>query len=157
MCASGSGVDEPFHTSLLPASFIKFPESYTVTILKRNPVREPKSGVLHYELSCLEGGGNRSPLGVVWCRLKGCGWESRHWGDLISFVINLTEVNSQVALVVKNPPAKAEDVGDVGSIPGSGRCAGEGNGNPLQCSCLEKSHGQKSLAGYSPWGSQRGD
>ena len=36
--------------------------------------------------------------------------------------------------VVKNPPAKA---GDVGSIPGSGRSAGEGNGNPLQYSCLE--------------------
>ena len=29
---------------------------------------------------------------------------------------------------------------------------GERNGNPLQYSCLEKSHGQRSLAGYSPWG-----
>ena len=29
---------------------------------------------------------------------------------------------------------------------------GGGNGNPLQYSCLEKSHGQRSLAGYSPWG-----
>ena len=36
--------------------------------------------------------------------------------------------------VVKNPPANA---GDVGSIPGSGRLPGEGNGNPLQYSCLE--------------------
>ena len=36
--------------------------------------------------------------------------------------------------VVKNPPANA---GDVGSIPGSGRSPGEGNGNPLQYSCLE--------------------
>ena len=35
--------------------------------------------------------------------------------------------------VVKNPPANA---GDVGSIPGSGRLPGEGNGSPLQCSCL---------------------
>ena len=35
---------------------------------------------------------------------------------------------------VKNPPANA---GDVGSIPGSGRPPGEGNGNPLQHSCLE--------------------
>ena len=33
--------------------------------------------------------------------------------------------------------ASAEDVGDPGSIPGSGRCPGEGNGNPLQYSCLE--------------------
>ena len=36
-------------------------------------------------------------------------------------------------LSVKNPPANA---GDVGSIPGSGRSPGEGNGNPLQYSCL---------------------
>ena len=36
--------------------------------------------------------------------------------------------------VVKNLPAKA---GDMGSIPGLGRAPGEGNGNPLQYSCLE--------------------
>ena len=36
--------------------------------------------------------------------------------------------------MVKNPPANA---GDVGSIPGWGRSPGEGNGNPIQCSCLE--------------------
>ena len=41
---------------------------------------------------------------------------------------------SQVALVVKNPPANA---GDAGSVPGSGRFPGKGNGNPLQYSCLE--------------------
>ena len=44
---------------------------------------------------------------------------------------------SQVALVVKNPPASAGDVRDMGSIPGLGRSPGEGNGNPLQYSCLE--------------------
>ena len=37
-------------------------------------------------------------------------------------------------LVVKNPPANAGDAGDVGSVPGSGRSAGVGNGNPLQYS-----------------------
>ena len=37
-------------------------------------------------------------------------------------------------------------------IPGSGRSPGEGNGNPLQYSCLENPHGQRSLSGYSPWG-----
>ena len=36
-------------------------------------------------------------------------------------------------------PANAGDVRDAGSIPGSGRSPGEGNGNPLQCSCLENS------------------
>ena len=44
---------------------------------------------------------------------------------------------SQVALVVKNLPATAGDVRDVGSIPGLGRSPGEGHVNPLQYSCLE--------------------
>ena len=39
-------------------------------------------------------------------------------------------------LAVKNPPANAEDIGDMGSIPGSGRSPGEGYGNPLQYFCL---------------------
>ena len=38
---------------------------------------------------------------------------------------------SQVAPVVKNPPANAGDSRDIGSIPGLGRFPGEGNGNPL--------------------------
>ena len=41
---------------------------------------------------------------------------------------------------------------EMGSLPGSGRSLGEENGNPLQYSCLEKSHGLRSLAGYSLWG-----
>ena len=41
-----------------------------------------------------------------------------------------------MALVVNSPPANAGDVGDAGSIPGLGRSPGEGNGNPLQYSCL---------------------
>ena len=41
--------------------------------------------------------------------------------------------------VVKNPPAKAGDTVDVGSIPGSGRSPGKGNGNPLQYSSLASS------------------
>ena len=39
-------------------------------------------------------------------------------------------------MVLKNLPASARDSGDKGLIPGSGRSAGEGNGNPLQYSCL---------------------
>ena len=42
-----------------------------------------------------------------------------------------------VALAVKNLPANAGDIRDVGSILGSGRSLGGGNGNPLQYSCLE--------------------
>jgi len=44
---------------------------------------------------------------------------------------------SQVALMVKNLPANARDIRDVGLIPGSGRSPGEGHGNPLQYCCLE--------------------
>ena len=43
---------------------------------------------------------------------------------------------SQLAQI-KKLCANAGDVGDSRSIPGSGRSPGEGNGNPLQCSCLE--------------------
>ena len=41
--------------------------------------------------------------------------------------------------------------GDVGSIPGSEKSPREGNGNPLQYSCLGNPHGQRSLVGYSQW------
>ena len=63
----------------------------------------------------------------------------------------------QVVLVVKNPPTKAGDVRDAGLILGSGRTLGGGHGNPLQYSCLENPHGQRSLVGYSPWGLHESD
>ena len=44
---------------------------------------------------------------------------------------------SQVALMVKNPPANAGDIRDPGSIPGLGKSPGGGHENPLQHSCLE--------------------
>ena len=44
---------------------------------------------------------------------------------------------SQMALVVKNPPANTGEVRDAGSVPGLGRSPGEGHCNPLQYSCLE--------------------
>ena len=64
---------------------------------------------------------------------KGVPFNLRHGGQLG----NKREVASQVVLVVKNPPANAGDVRDVGLIPGWGRSPGEGHGNPLQYSCLE--------------------
>ena len=54
--------------------------------------------------------------------------------------------------MVKNPPANA---GDKGSIPGSGGAPGVGNGQPTPVFLPEKSHAQKSLMGYSPWGHKR--
>ena len=56
----------------------------------------------------------------------------------------------------KNPPASAGDRRDVGLIPGLGRSPGEGHGNPPGFLPGE-SHGQKSLAGYSPWGRTESD
>ena len=44
------------------------------------------------------------------------------------------------------------NMGDLGSIPGLGEPPGGGHSNPLQYSCLENPHGQRSQAGYSPWG-----
>ena len=46
-------------------------------------------------------------------------------------------LSSQMALVVKNPPANAGNIRDTGSIPGLGQDPGEGQGNSLQYSCLE--------------------
>ena len=44
------------------------------------------------------------------------------------------------------------NAGGLGLIPGLGRSSGGGHGNPLHDSYLENPHGQRSLAGYSPWG-----
>ena len=55
---------------------------------------------------------------------------------------------SLVVQLVKNPPALQV---------GLGRSPGGGHGNPLQYSCLENTHGQRSLAGYSPWGCKESD
>ena len=54
--------------------------------------------------------------------------------------------------VVKSPLANE---GEAGLISGLGRFPEEGNGHPLLYSCLRKSHGQRSLVGYSPWGRKR--
>ena len=48
------------------------------------------------------------------------------------------------------------NVGDLGLIPGLGRSPGVGYGNPLQYSCLENPHGQRSLVACSPWGQRLG-
>jgi len=57
----------------------------------------------------------------------------------------------------KESTFNALDIGDTGSIPRSGRSPGGGHGNPLQYPCLENPHGQRSLAGYRPWGRRKSD
>ena len=56
--------------------------------------------------------------------------------------------------MLKNPPCNE---GHLGWIPGLGRSLEGGHGNPLQYSCLENPHEQRSLAGYSPWGRKEMD
>ena len=56
--------------------------------------------------------------------------------------------------MVKNPPAKA---GNVGSIPGLGRSPGKGNGNPLQYSFLENSTDRGAWQAPRPWGHKESD
>ena len=61
------------------------------------------------------------------------------------FEITMYKINIRAFLVnaggsaVKNLPDNAGDEGDTGLIPGFGRSPGEGNGHPVQCSCLENS------------------
>ena len=49
------------------------------------------------------------------------------------------------------------NAGEVGLIPGLGRSPEEGHGYPLHYFFLENPHGQRSLAGYSPWGCNESD
>ena len=58
-----------------------------------------------------------------------------------------------MAQTVKNPPAMQE----IWVVSGLERSPGEGKCYPLQYSCLENLYGQKSLAGYSPWGHKESD
>ena len=51
----------------------------------------------------------------------------------------------------------AYNAGDLGLIPELERSSGEGNGDPLQYSSLKNPHGQRSLAGYRPWGCKESD
>ena len=66
------------------------------------------------------------------------------------------EIRDQIANIYWLPggsdgKASACNAGDPGSIPGSGRSPGEGNGNPLQYSCLENSMDVRSLVGCHLW------
>ena len=77
------------------------------------------------------------------------------WGSFIfiSFIyFSLQWRASQVALVVKNPPANAGVRRDTGSIPGLGRFPWRGAWQPTPVFLPGKSHGQRSLVGYSPQG-----
>ncbi|CAI9156423.1 unnamed protein product [Rangifer tarandus platyrhynchus] len=88
-------------------------------------------------------------LGLDILNLK-CPWHLQLKMPRSQFCMSIWSVAFPGCSVVKNLPANA---GDPGSIPGSGRSPGEGNGNPLHYSC----HGQRSLTGYSPWAYKESD
>ena len=68
------------------------------------------------------------------------------------FLINFCEPNIALGFPGgSDGKTSACNAGDLGLIPGSGRFPGEGNDNPLQLFLPGESHGQRSLAGYSPW------
>ena len=99
----------------------------------------------HFSLSCIgEGNGNPLQCSCLENPRDGGAW----WAAVYGVAQSQTRLkrcssssSSKVALVVKNLLANARDMRDMGSIPGSGRSPGGGH----VC-------GQKSLAGYSPWG-----
>ena len=67
-----------------------------------------------------------------------------------------TELNMSMAFFGDSDSKESTcSVGDLGSFPGLGRSPGGGYGTPLQYSCLENPHGQRSL--YSPWGLKESD
>ena len=68
----------------------------------------------------------------------------------ILFILYIVVYGSEVK-------ASACSVGDLGSIPGSGRSPGEGNGNPTPVFLPGESHGRRSLVGYSPRGHKESD
>ena len=69
-----------------------------------------------------------------------------------------TKGASLEAQLVKSLPAMQQTwVQSLGSLPALARSPGGGHGNPLQYSGLENPHGQRSLAGYSPWGHKESD
>ena len=59
--------------------------------------------------------------------------------------------------MVKNTPANAGDIRDVGSIPGSGRSPWRRAWQPIPVFLPGESHGQRRLVSYSPWGGKESD
>ena len=92
---------------------------------------------------------------LLWTSGIFCSWQVKY----LQLSTWLTKANFCLSslLLISFPGSSAGkesacNAGDLGSIPMSGRSPGGSHGNPLQYSCLENPHGQRNLAGYSPWG-----
>ena len=82
-----------------------------------------------------------------------------HFVMYMSQIIMLYTLNLYTAVLPGGSDGKESSckAGDPNSIPRLGRSPGGVHGNPLQYSCLEDPHGQRSLVGYSPWGCKESD
>ena len=78
---------------------------------------------------------------------QSCPWGHKELDRTMQLSLSLSLYHRPV---VKNPPANAGDVRDMGLIPGLERSPGEGHCHSFQYSCLENPHGQRSLLGS--WG-----
>jgi len=97
---------------------------------------------------------NKSPFSGL---LDVFGINTVWWFESILNILTFPlEVASLVAHTVKNPPL-LHNAGDPSSIPGSERSLGEGNGYPLQYSCLENSMDRGTWRGYRLWGCKKWD
>ena len=94
-------------------------------------------------------------MAVLFCISTYNFWEIQFLYELSSVGIDHVSLwASLAAQTVKSLPAMQIDLG---SIPALERFPGEGNGYPLQYSCLENPHGQRNLAGFSIWGCKESD
>ena len=85
------------------------------------------------------------------------GWQRMRWFDSITDLMDMNMSKLQGFPGGSDGKESTCNMGDLGSIPGSGRSPGGWHGNPVQYSCLENPHGQRSLTGYSPWGCTESD
>ena len=113
----------------------------------------------NWKTRCLGSEGCVSSPAVLHTKLNLCEtflmrvyWEQQFFPSVPSLLFGLPQWLSG-----KESICKAGDTGDLGYIPGSGRSPGGEDGNPLQYSCLENPHGQRSLEGCSPYSRTKQD
>ena len=90
-------------------------------------------------------------------------YENKSLGTLHGTIVNCQLVIAIIIIIIMGFPGGSDgkestcDAGDLDSIPVLGRSPGGEHGNPLQYSCIENLQGQRSLAGYNPWGCNESD
>ena len=90
-------------------------------------------------------------------------YENKSLGTLCGTLVSCQLVIAIIIIIIMGFPVGSDgkeftcNAGDLGLIPVLGRPPGGEHGNPLQYSCLESLHGQRSLVGYNPWGCKESD